>query len=189
MSEYASMSFTLNLEENCKNDMVQMQSINLVCPVCDVGYINKKEFYDHLRIHAGDVLLKHVQWLKNANNELETVSKHHTSKKIDDNPYETTLRPFKCHQCSLTFDRASQYDYHHRSIHLGEKSQLCEICGKGFFRKADLKTHLNIHLGTNVCICEVCGRKFNHISNLIRHCRMHAGSYIVHQIYHKMRYK
>ncbi|XP_068984269.1 zinc finger protein 107-like isoform X2 [Bombus flavifrons] len=175
MSEYASMSFTLNPEENCKNDMVQMQSINLVCPVCDVGYINKKEFYDHLRIHAGDVLLKHVQWLKNANNELETVSKHHTSKKIDDNPYETTLRPFKCHQCSLTFDRASQYDYHHRSIHLGEKSQLCEICGKGFFRKADLKTHLNIHLGTNVCICEVCGRKFNHISNLIRHCRMHAG--------------
>ena len=168
------MSFTLSPEENCKNDMVQMQSINLVCPVCDAGYINKKEFYDHLSIHAGDVLLKHVECLKNANNELDRVPRVSIPKKID----ETILRPFKCQQCSLTFDRASQYDYHYRSIHLGEKSQLCEICGKGFFRKADLRTHLNIHLGTNVCICEICGRKFNHISNLIRHCRMHAGSYI-----------
>ncbi|KOC68475.1 Zinc finger protein 790 [Habropoda laboriosa] len=153
-----------------------MQSINLVCPVCDAGYINKKEFYNHLRIHAGDVLLKHVQYLKKDENyESQTDQKHFSQKKIDDNLYETVLRPFKCQQCNLTFDRASQYDYHHRSIHLGEKSQLCEICGKGFFRKADLRTHLNIHLGTNICICEVCGRKFNHISNLIRHCRMHAG--------------
>ncbi|XP_043799577.1 zinc finger protein 724-like [Apis laboriosa] len=170
------MSFILNSEENYKNDMVQMQSINFVCPVCDVRYINKKEFYSHLHIHTGDVLLKHMQYFKkDTNNGLETVPKYSLLKKIDNDFYETILRPFKCQQCSLTFDRASQYDYHHRSIHLGEKSQLCEICGKGFFRKADLRTHLNIHLGTNICICEVCGRKFNHISNLIRHCRMHAG--------------
>lgn len=55
------MSFILNSEENCKND-IQIQSINLVCPVCNVGYINKKEFYNHLRIHTGDVLLKHMQY-------------------------------------------------------------------------------------------------------------------------------
>lgn len=85
------------------------------------------------------------------------------------------LKTFKCLQCDSTFDRASQLDYHHRSLHLGERSQICQICGKGFFRKADLRTHLNIHLGTNFHICEICGRKFSHISNLIRHCRMHTG--------------
>ncbi|KYN31599.1 hypothetical protein ALC56_14097 [Trachymyrmex septentrionalis] len=85
------------------------------------------------------------------------------------------LKTFKCLQCNSTFDRASQLDYHHRSLHLGERSQICQICGKGFFRKADLRTHLNIHLGTNFYICEICGRKFSHISNLIRHCRMHTG--------------
>lgn len=177
MSDYTSMSFNLMLQGNSKNDTIQTQSINLVCPVCLAGYVNKKEFYNHLRVHAGDALLKHMQCLKNdADNELsQTELIHSSQEKIDDNFYETVLRPFKCQQCDLTFDRASQYDYHYRSIHLGEKSQLCEICGKGFFRKADLKTHLNIHLGTNICICEVCGRKFNHISNLIRHCRMHAG--------------
>ncbi|XP_012539850.1 uncharacterized protein LOC105838664 isoform X2 [Monomorium pharaonis] len=85
------------------------------------------------------------------------------------------LKIFKCLQCDSTFDRASQLDYHHRSLHLGERSQICQICGKGFFRKADLRTHLNIHLGTNFHICEICGRKFSHISNLIRHCKMHTG--------------
>lgn len=90
--------------------------------------------------------------------------------------YKNATKPFKCQQCDLTFDRCSQLDYHRRSVHLGEKSQICQICGKGFFRKTDLRTHLNIHLGTNLCVCEICGRKFNHVSNLIRHCRMHAGN-------------
>ncbi|KAL6257425.1 hypothetical protein P5V15_010997 [Pogonomyrmex californicus] len=85
------------------------------------------------------------------------------------------LKIFKCLQCDSTFDRASQLDYHRRSIHLGERSQVCQICGKGFFRKGDLRTHLNTHLGTNFYICETCGKKFSHISNLIRHCRMHTG--------------
>ncbi|XP_029051797.1 zinc finger protein 480-like [Osmia bicornis bicornis] len=169
------MSFTINSQENYKNYLVQPQSMNFICPVCDSVYVNKKEFYSHLHIHAGDVL-KQMQHLKpNIINESKTELKCCNQKKINDNLYQAVLRPFKCQQCNLTFDRASQCDYHHRSIHLGEKSQLCEICGKGFFRKADLRTHLNIHLGTNFCICEICGRKFNHVSNLIRHCRMHAG--------------
>lgn len=93
------------------------------------------------------------------------------------------LKIFKCPQCGSTFDRASQLGYHHRSFHLGERSQICQICEKGFFRKADLRTHLNIHLGTNFHICEVCGRKFSHISNLIRHCRMHTGNWSVSTSY------
>lgn len=88
------------------------------------------------------------------------------------------IRPFKCDECGLLFDRASQLEYHQRSVHLGEKSHICQICEKGFFRKTDLRTHLNIHLGTNVSMCEICGRKFNHVSNLIRHSRIHAGKNI-----------
>ncbi|XP_076169900.1 uncharacterized protein LOC143147976 isoform X2 [Ptiloglossa arizonensis] len=170
------MSIDTNLQGTYKNDIVQMQSINFICPVCDCQYRNKKEFYDHLHIHAEDVLLKHIQCLKkDITNESQAELKYFNQGRFYDNFHENVIRPFKCQQCDLTFDRASQYDYHYRSIHLGEKSQLCEICGKGFFRKADLRTHLNIHLGTNICICEICGRKFNHISNLIRHGRMHAG--------------
>ena len=84
-------------------------------------------------------------------------------------------RPYKCLNCDSIFDRPSQLNYHMRSIHLGEKTQVCQICGKGFFRKNDLRTHLNVHLGTNQSVCKICGRKFNHVSNLIRHSRTHKG--------------
>jgi len=100
------------------------------------------------------------------------------------------LKSFKCPQCGSCFDRASQLDYHNRSIHLRERSQICQICKKGFFRKADLRTHLNIHMGTNFYICEFCGRQFSHISNLIRHCRMHTGMDIsITDIYYKINNK
>ncbi|XP_011297654.1 zinc finger protein 2 homolog [Fopius arisanus] len=88
---------------------------------------------------------------------------------------EQVERPHVCPECDLRFDRASQLDYHQRSVHLGERTQTCQICGKRFFRKTDLNTHLNIHLGTNQSVCNICGRKFNHVSNLIRHSRIHAG--------------
>ncbi|XP_076294837.1 uncharacterized protein LOC143216008 [Lasioglossum baleicum] len=167
------MSIGINLQESYRNDVTEMQFTNLACPICDFLFTNKEEFYDHLHNYTGDGLLK--QFLKiDINSESQTEVKH-CDQEQSDKLHENIARPFKCQQCDLTFDRASQHDYHYRSIHLGEKSQLCEICGKGFFRKADLRTHLNIHLGTNTCICEVCGRKFNHISNLIRHSRMHAG--------------
>ncbi|XP_031833984.1 uncharacterized protein LOC116427599 [Nomia melanderi] len=170
------MSISINLQEGNRNDVTEMQFMNFVCPICDFVFMNKKELFDHLHNHTGDGLLKHIQFLKrDLNDDSHAELEHLSQEKLYDKLHENVSRPYKCQQCDLTFDRASQYDYHHRSIHLGEKSQLCEICGKGFFRKADLRTHLNIHLGTNTCICEICGRKFNHISNLIRHSRMHAG--------------
>ncbi|XP_076681678.1 uncharacterized protein LOC143375918 isoform X3 [Andrena cerasifolii] len=176
LSARTTMSVTTNPQAGYKNGMVRSQPTNFICSICDSRYTNKKEFYDHLHVHAGNILSKHIQCLKKGvNSEARAELQYSSQGKVSDNLYENVIRPFSCQRCDLTFDRASQYDYHHRSIHLGEKSQLCEICGKGFFRKADLRTHLNIHLGTNVCICEVCGRKFNHISNLIRHGRMHAG--------------
>lgn len=170
------MSININLQESYENDPVILQSKNFVCPICDYQYNNKEEFDDHVHIHIENV---HC-FKQDENDEPRTKLKHSSQEKSNNSFHENVIRSFRCQQCDLTFDRASQYDYHHRSIHLGEKSQLCEICGKGFFRKADLRTHLNIHLGTSACICEICGRKFNHISNLIRHSRMHAGNCTVY---------
>ena len=87
-----------------------------------------------------------------------------------------STRSVKCQECGLVFDRASQLEYHHRSIHLGEKSHICQTCGKGFFRKSDLRTHENTHIQKNLNICELCGKKFNHVSNRIRHYRTHSGN-------------
>ncbi|XP_051174541.1 zinc finger protein 436-like [Leptopilina boulardi] len=140
------------------------------CPICVERFTSEKQYYGHLRIHTGEVLLSCEQCP-------ESDIKFDSQGKLQmhENLCHNIVRPFKCHECGLLFDRASQLEYHQRSVHLGEKSHICQICEKGFFRKTDLRTHLNIHLGTNVSMCEICGRKFNHVSNLIRHSRTHAG--------------
>lgn len=139
------------------------------CAVCDKEFTSEKSYFGHLRVHSSEEE-RSGNIYPNSEDFLEPESRDNL----------TCLRylskPFKCLICEKVFDRASQLDYHRRSVHLGEKSQICQICGKAFFRKNDLQTHLNVHLGTNQLICEVCGRKFNHVSNLIRHCRTHAGT-------------
>lgn len=144
----------------------------LVCSLCDNAFRNEKQFLEHLEIHG-------IQLRKN--NAISNVPINNTEQllfmqeKEDGFSTPHVVRPFKCCLCGLVFDRVSQLDNHKRSVHHRERSKVCQICGKGFFRQTDLKTHLNIHLGTNRCICEVCGRKFNHMSNLTRHSRTHSG--------------
>lgn len=143
---------------------------DFICCVCGDHFQNEQQYFGHLQIHSGEVVWKCSQ-CDNPNNCFESQSKL----KAHENIHHNLVKPFKCSRCDFVFERASHLDYHTRSVHMGEKSQICQICGKGFFRKFDLKTHLNVHLGTNQSICEICGRKFNHVSNLIRHCRTHQG--------------
>ncbi|XP_072757753.1 uncharacterized protein [Anoplolepis gracilipes] len=84
------------------------------------------------------------------------------------------LKIFKCFQCNSVFDRPSQLNYHYRSKHLGEKSHICQICEKGFFRKADLRMHLNIHLGIKPYACPICDKRFTQISSLAKHKQIHT---------------
>ncbi|XP_046611640.1 uncharacterized protein LOC124301044 isoform X1 [Neodiprion virginianus] len=137
-----------------------------VCSMCNNMFENEKELADYELPSDGSM------YGNSTDNEEQTkVNQHGKSKVLT----VDLIRPFKCDLCDLVFDRMSQLDKHKRNVHSQERSQVCQICGKGFFRSTDLKTHLNIHLGTNRCICEVCGREFNHVSNLIRHGRTHSG--------------
>ncbi|XP_014296175.1 zinc finger protein 678-like [Microplitis demolitor] len=148
---------------------MQNNICNFTCIECNNHYDNEHDYLSHMQLHWGEV------WKCLQCDDKCTLFRSQLSLKEHEGLYHGPDKPFKCFKCELVFDRASQLDYHIRSVHLGEKSQMCQLCGKGFFRKADLKTHLNVHLGTNQCICEFCGRKFNHISNLIRHLRTHEG--------------
>ncbi|XP_012266867.2 zinc finger protein 420-like isoform X1 [Athalia rosae] len=144
----------------------------LACSMCNDTFQTKEEFINHSRALS-------IQLPINGLVHDETMRKENYSEveqKQSDSSSPYLVRPFKCCLCKLMFDRMSQLDRHRRSVHHQERSQICQICGKGFYSQTDLKTHLNIHLGTNRCICEVCGRKFNHVSNLTRHSRIHSGA-------------
>lgn len=48
----------------------------------------------------------------------------------------------------------------HVKIHVGNKSHLCDICGKSFLYKKTLETHKRVHSGERPCVCKICGKTF-----------------------------
>ena len=63
----------------------------------------------------------------------------------------------------------------HLQRHLGATPHKCEICGKLFAIKGDLRTHHRIHLSERPFTCETCGKSFPRRSNYVRHLRKHTG--------------
>lgn len=52
---------------------------------------------------------------------------------------------------------------------------MCSECGKCFFKRFDLKSHIRTHTNERPYICQACGKGFHHQSHIIRHERIHSG--------------
>ncbi|KAK6642296.1 hypothetical protein RUM44_014019 [Polyplax serrata] len=63
----------------------------------------------------------------------------------------------------------------HVKIHVGNKSHLCDICGKSFLYKKTLETHKRVHSGDRPCVCKICGKTFRSSSRLSDHMSTHTG--------------
>ncbi|KAG8007147.1 hypothetical protein GBF38_023306 [Nibea albiflora] len=77
----------------------------------------------------------------------------------------------KCDICGKDFNKKANLRKHVR-VHTGEKPFTCTVCGKAYKQQSNLKTHIRqIHTGEKPYTCTVCGKAFARSTNLKAHIR------------------
>ncbi|KFV18019.1 GDNF-inducible zinc finger protein 1, partial [Tauraco erythrolophus] len=84
---------------------------------------------------------------------------------------------YRCDTCSQTFANRCNLKSHQRHVHSSERHFPCELCGKKFKRKKDVKRHiLQVHEGGGERHqCQQCGKGLSSKTALRLHERTHTG--------------
>ncbi|KAM9843952.1 uncharacterized protein ACBR49_013073 [Aulostomus maculatus] len=135
------------------------------CPICGRTFFHKGTLTHHMRAHKSNfcnICKQHFPARKNKLNAHTCV------------PPASSLRVSKsCELCGKTFANPSALRIHY-VVHTGEKPYTCNICGKGFTQKGNLKSHhQRIHSSERPYSCGECGMTFTLKINLNQHLMLH----------------
>ncbi|XP_014825779.1 PREDICTED: zinc finger protein 70-like isoform X2 [Poecilia mexicana] len=86
----------------------------------------------------------------------------------------TKKRPFKCDICGRCYTQKCNLKNHYRT-HTGEKPFSCETCGKSFSKASNLYRHKTVHTGERPFSCQLCGKTFSRLGHLKDHKIIHTG--------------
>ncbi|XP_063317014.2 zinc finger protein 260-like [Pelmatolapia mariae] len=87
---------------------------------------------------------------------------------------DTGRKSLQCEICGKSFKKKCQIKEHYK-IHTGEKPFTCKTCEKSFAQKSTLLRHMTVHTGERLFACHLCGKTFRQRGNLMIHLRIHTG--------------
>jgi transcription elongation factor Elf1 len=90
---------------------------------------------------------------------------------------EKHQKPWKCPTCSHMFATEQKLDSHVKwHENKGTEVFVCNVCGKEFKLKVNLKVHVESRCGTDPQhVCNVCGKAFMTRGTLVTHSLLHTG--------------
>ncbi|KAM4739207.1 uncharacterized protein FYW61_003778 [Anableps anableps] len=86
---------------------------------------------------------------------------------------QTAEKSVRCDVCGKAFKHRYEMKIHRRT-HTGERPFSCNICSKSFMRSSGLAVHMRIHTGHKPYSCRSCGKRFTQLSSLNYHRRTHS---------------
>lgn len=88
----------------------------------------------------------------------------------------TNEKPYQCSSCDKRYKDGGTLKRHIERNHLQHRERrfICENCGKGFFSKSDITTHMRVHTGETPYACSICLMRFTQISAMLRHKKRHT---------------
>jgi hypothetical protein len=139
------------------------------CQQCDEKFRRKHQLKKHLiQKHTGEYPHK-CQHCKKGFINVFSLTRHMT--------IHNEEKKRSCADCEETFDKWSQLVDHRRKTHKNDLRFSCDICGKFFFRKINIKQHMRVHLlpsdSDDVFLChyENCPNFYSQKRNLLSHIR------------------
>ncbi|VVC95914.1 unnamed protein product [Leptidea sinapis] len=87
---------------------------------------------------------------------------------------ENRERCFTCEHCGKKFFTKRTLKTHVAKCH-SDRRYICQICNYPFTDKYNLSKHMLIHEGIKLYKCEVCAKSFSTRSTLVEHQRIHSG--------------
>ncbi|XP_073468766.1 uncharacterized protein [Aquarana catesbeiana] len=159
------------------------------CTDCKKGFRWRSELLKHQKVHQEEVseaLVKEEPGDSNScvkAEESNTGDSGHHSKAPQPKRCLTKKRPVRntkaekahaCAECGKIFYNKRTLKSHLRA-HLGERSYICNVCGKCFRRHTALLIHERIHTGERPYKCAQCGKSFVQQQHLTTHKKTHTG--------------
>lgn len=91
------------------------------------------------------------------------------------NVHDSNGNSHECLLCNYILKTAQKLDSHMKA-HFQAPDFICELCGKGFSKKENLKLHKNMHANKNNSYsCDLCAKVFKYKENLKRHFKLHLS--------------
>ncbi|XP_030555810.1 gastrula zinc finger protein XlCGF46.1 [Drosophila novamexicana] len=175
--------------------MTSCEPSHLTCSLCEIGFLDWREYDAHLRRHGSD--RRKPFFCLECDNRFNT-----RAALLVHQPKHSTETPHVCTHCGKAF-KWKQGLSNHMLVHNPEKQMLCDVCGYStthmkalkshkllhtgeFFactvpgckhranRKENMKLHIETHKQGRDFICEICGCKFSQSKNLKRHALKHT---------------
>ncbi|XP_026743964.1 zinc finger protein 551-like isoform X2 [Trichoplusia ni] len=86
---------------------------------------------------------------------------------------------FECKACGKSFDSQRSLNNHVNHFHLLLRPHICPECGKGFYKKNELKRHSVKHTGLREFQCKVCFKWYGSKRSLTAHSKLHEDRIVL----------